>query len=161
MVYTKKKEFRKALSEFDLSLTAAKEINYLQSFGINYVSKAYVYTQLSDFDFAEAFADKSMEVAYKLDDKLTIAEVYKIKGIIQRNKNNLVAAENYLLTSLRLNNETGNKLNQAETSYELGILYNISDDNEKSNKYFADALEYYKKIEAEEEIREIEKLIIN
>jgi len=161
MVYTKKKEFRKALSEFDLSLTAAKEINYLQSFGINYVSKAYVYTQLSDFDFAEAFADKSMEVAYKLDDKLTIAEVYKIKGIIQRNKNNLAAAENYLLTSLRLNNETGNKLNQAETSYELGILYNISDDNEKSNKYFADALEYYKKIEAEEEIREIEKLIIN
>ncbi len=161
MVYTKKKEFREALSEFDLSLTAAKEINYLQSFGINYVSKAYVYTQLSDFDFAEAFADKSMEVAYKLDDKLTIAEVYKIKGIIQRNKNNLAAAENYLLTSLRLNNETGNKLNQAETSYELGILYNIADDNEKSNKYFADALEYYKKIEAEEEIREIEKLIIN
>jgi len=161
MVYTKKKEFREALSEFDLSLTAAKEINYLQSFGINYVSKAYVYTQLSDFDFAEAFADKSMEVAYKLDDKLTIAEVYKIKGIIQRNKNNLAAAENYLLTSLRLNSETGNKLNQAETSYELGILYNISDDNEKSNKYFADALEYYKKIEAEEEIREIEKLIIN
>ena len=98
-----------ALSEFDLSLMAAKEINYLQSFGINYVSKAYVYTQLSDFDFAEAFADKSMEVAYKLDDKLTIAEVYKIKGIIQRNKNNLAAAENYMLTSLRLNNETGNK----------------------------------------------------
>ena len=161
MVYTKKKEFREALSEFDLSLTAAKEINYLQSFGINYVSKAYVYTQLSDFDFAEAFADKSMEVAYKLDDKLTIAEVYKIKGIIQRNKNNLAAAENYLLTSLRLNNENGNKLNQAETSYELGILYNIADDNEKSNKYFADALEYYEKIEAEEEIREIEKLIIN
>jgi len=100
-----------------------------------------------------------MEVAYKLDDKLTIAEVYKIKGIIQRNKNQFAAAENYLLTSLRLNNETGNKLNQAETSYELGILYNLADDSEKSKKYFTDALEYYKIIEAEEEIREIEKLI--
>ena len=159
MVYTQKKEFREALSEFDLSLMAAKEVNYLQSFGINYLSKAYVYTQLSDFDFAEAFADKSMEVAYKLDDKLTIAEVYKIKGIIQRNKNKLAGAENYLLTSLRLNSETGNKLNQAETSYELGILYNMADDKEKSNKYFADALDYYKMIEAEEEIREIEKLL--
>ena len=102
---------------------------------------------------------KSMEIAYKLDDKLTIAEVYKIKGIIQRNKNNLSAAENCLLTSLRLNCETGNKLNQAETSYELGILYNLTDDKEKSKKYFADSLEYYKMIEAEEEIREIEKLI--
>jgi len=159
MVYTKKKEYREALSEFDLSLMAAKEVNYLQSFGINYLSKAYVYTQLSDFDFAEAFADKSMEVAYKLDDKLTIAEVYKIKGIIQRSKNKLAAAENYLLTSLRLNNETGNKLNQAETSYELGMLYNMTKDKEKSKKYFVDALEYYKKIEAEEEIRELEKLL--
>ena len=159
MVYTQKKEFREALSEFDLSLMAAKEVNYLQSFGINYLSKAYVYTQLSDFDFAEAFADKSMEVAYKLDDKLTIAEVYKIKGIIQRNKNKFAAAANYLLTSLRLNNEIGNKLNQAETSYELGILYDKADDKDKSKEYFADALEYYKMIDAEEEIKEIEKLI--
>ena len=100
-----------------------------------------------------------MEVAYKLNDKITIAEVYKIKGIIQRNKNNFDVAENYLLTSLRLNSETGNKLNYAETSYELGILFKLTNDNKKSNKYFTNALEYYKKIEAKEEIREIEKQI--
>ncbi|MCH9029232.1 MAG: hypothetical protein IH819_06365 [Bacteroidetes bacterium] len=108
---------------------------------------------------ANAFAEKSMEVAYKLNDKITIAEVYKIKGIIQRNKNNFDVAENYLLTSLRLNSETGNKLNYAETSYELGILFKLSNDNKKSKKYFTNALEYYKMIEAEEEIKEIEKLI--
>ena len=35
----------------------------------------------------------------------------------------------------------------------------MADDKEKGNKYFADALDYYKMIEAEEEIRELEKLL--
>ena len=132
------------------------EANYLQSLGINYLSKAYVYTQQSDYELAEAFANKSMEVAYKLNDKITIAEIYKVKGIIQRNKNNYDVAENYLLTGLRLNNEIGNLLNQAESSYELGLLYYMKNDKEKSKKYYSDALKYYRKIKAQEEIKEIE-----
>ena len=66
-----------------------------------------------------------------------------------------------MLTSLRLNDELGNQLNGAESSYELGILYNLMDDEEKSRRYFSDALEYYKKIKAEEEINEIEDLLKN
>jgi tetratricopeptide (TPR) repeat protein len=93
------------------------------------------------------------------NDKLTIAEVYKIKGIIQRNKENYSTAENFLLTSLRLNDELGNQLNHAETSYELGILYNLTDDKEKSEKHFTDALGYYKKINADEEVNVIEDLL--
>ncbi len=54
------------------------------------------------FPLANAFADKSMEVAHKINDKLTIAEVYKIKGIIQRTVKNFILAENYFETSLRL-----------------------------------------------------------
>lgn len=159
MVYTKKKNYQSAISEFDLALQAAMNVNYLSSVAIIYLSKAYVYTQLKDYDFADAFAEKSMEVAYKLNDKLTIAEIYKIKGIIQRNKANFTTAESFLLTSLRLNEELGNQLNHAETSYELGVLYDLTDDKEKSEKYFSDALGYYKKINAEEEIEEIEDLL--
>jgi hypothetical protein len=65
----------------------------------------------------------------------------------------------FLLTSLRLNDELGNQLNHAETSYELGILYNLTDDKEKSEKHFTDALGYYKKINADEEVNVIEDLL--
>lgn len=51
---------------------------------------------MDDFSLANAFADKAMAVAHKLNDKLTIAEVYKIKGIIQRSVKNYVLSENYL-----------------------------------------------------------------
>jgi tetratricopeptide (TPR) repeat protein len=145
MMYTKKKDYSSAISEFDLALQAAVSVNYLPSVAIIFLSKSYVYTQLMDYDLADAFAEKAMEVAYKLNDKLTIAEVYKIKGIIQRNKENYSTAENFLLTSLRLN--------------DLGILYNLKDDKEKSQKYFTDALVYYRKINADEEVNVIEDLL--
>jgi len=159
MVYTKKKNYSSAVSEFDLCLDAAMRANYLQSIGIAYLSKAYIYTQQNDYPLADAFADKAMEVSYKINDKLTIAEVYKIKGILKRNTNEYNTAENYLLTSFRLNKDLGNKLNLAETSVELGRLYTQTNDTERSKQYFSEALNYFKKINAKEDIAVIELLI--
>jgi len=159
MVYTKKNEFDSAIKKFDESLAFAIESNYLQTIGVIYLSKAFVYSQLSDYSLSTAFADKAMEVAYKLNDKLTIAEVYKIKGVIQKNLKNYLLSENYLLTSLRLNIDAGNQLNQAETHHELGLLYKEMNDSKKSKENFNLALEYFKKINAEPEIRNLESLI--
>lgn len=159
MVYSKKGEYNSAIKKFDESLAAAIESNYLQTIGVIYISKAFVYSQLRDYSLSTAFADKAMEVAYKLNDKLTIAEVYKIKGVIQKNLKNYPLSENYLLTSLRLNVDAGNQLNQAETHHELGLLYKEMKDDKKSKENFNLALDYFKKINAEPEIRNLESLI--
>lgn len=159
MVYTKKAEYDTAIKKFDESLTFAIESNYLQTIGLIYLSKAFVYSQLRDFSLSAAFADTAMEVAYKINDKLTIAEVYKIKGVIQKNLKNYLLSENYLLTSLRLNVDAGNQLNQAETHHELGLLYKEMKDRKKSKANFNLALKYFKKINAEPEIRHLESLI--
>lgn len=159
MVYTKKNDFRNALTFFDTSIQISIKLGYMQTCGLAYLSKSYVYSQLKDYRLSIAFADKSMEIAYKLGDKLTIAEVYKIKGIIQRESKNYAASENLLLTSLRINTETGNKLNQAETNHELGLLYKEMNIIEKSKIHFDSALEYYKKINAEPEIKKLESIL--
>jgi len=98
-----------------------------------------------------------MEVSYKINDKLTIAEVYRIKGIVRRNKKDYHVAENYLFTSMRLNKEAGNQLNIAETNFELGLLFEQVKDKAKSELHFREALAYYRKIKAKEEIKEINK----
>ncbi len=161
MVYSKKKEYTAAISEFDNSIDASIRSNYLQNIGITYISKAYVYTHLKDFALAEAFSNKAMEIAHKVNDKLSIADVYKVKGIISRNRRQFELAENSLLTSYRLNKELNNKLNLAETAQELGLLYKLKRDSEKSNKYFDEALSYFRKINSVSDILEIEKLINN
>ena len=154
MVFSKKKEYQSALREFDLSLEAAFQKNYLPSIGIGYISKAFIYAQMNDFVLADAFADKAMEISYKINDKLTIAEVYKIKGMV-----NFEASENYLLTSLRLNKELSNQLNVAESAFELGYLYKQTKQKAKSKAFLQDALNYYKSIGQAEEMKLIEELL--
>ena len=55
-----------------------------------------------------------------------------------------------------MNLELGNKLNAAETSIELGILYNNLNETNKSSEYFKKAKAYYKKQGSLKKVREIE-----
>ncbi len=161
MLFLKKHEYNFAIAKFDESITDSLKSKYLQHLGISYLSKAEAYTRLSEFEIAETFAKKALEISNKINDKLTIADTYKVKGIIQRSRNNFESAENYFLTSMRINNELGNKLNQAETAYELGILYKEIKKNEESKKYFYEALTYFKKNNAFNEIKEIKNHLPN
>lgn len=159
MVFTKKKEYNSALVEFDLSLAACYEVNYLSIMGMSYLSKSYLYTELKDFHLAEALADKAMDICYKVNDRLSIAEVYKVKGIIHRNFGNREYAENYLLTSLRLNKELSSDLNYAETSYELGLLYSEWKKVKEAQIHFATAVKYYSKIGAVRDADNVKELL--
>ncbi len=159
VVYSKKGEYDFAMKSLDESLAYSIETNYLQNIGIVYLNKSFVYSKINDFSLSNAFADKSMEVAHKLNDKVTIAEIYKIKGVIQRSVQNYVLSENYLETSLRLNIEIGNQLNRAETYQELGILYNAMGKLDKSKENFKLALEFFKKINSEPDIKHLENLL--
>jgi len=78
---------------------------------------------------------------------------------MQRENRNFDTAENYLLTSLRINRELDNKLNEAETQTELGILYKLTKKNKQSHNAFKAALEYFQKIGAASEITKIEELL--
>ena len=131
----------------------------MQNLGITYLNKALVYILQADFDLASAFNDKAMSIASKINDKLSIAEVYKIKGIISRQKNNFDSSENSLLTSYRLNKDLNNQLNLAEVACELGILFKLKGDQAKGNKYLDEALGYFIKIDSTADITYLEKLI--
>ncbi len=81
----------------------------------------------------------------------------KLKELLKRSNGDYTVAENYLNTSYRLNKEAGNQLNLAETNFELGLLYKLTDDKENSDMHFREALVYYNKLKAKEEIEEINK----
>jgi tetratricopeptide (TPR) repeat protein len=156
MTFIKMKKYESAINQFDQSVSASLQAGYLPTLGISYVSKAYLYTLMNDFSLASAFGDKAMEICYKTNDKLSIAEVYKVKGIIQRHLSNYDTCENYLLTSLRINKELGNKLNQAETSFELALLYKETNRIDESKSCFNNAIRYFRKINAPGEVEFIQ-----
>jgi tetratricopeptide (TPR) repeat protein len=156
MTFLKKNELQTALNEFDSAIQISTEHGFLQILNMSYLSKAFIYVKLNQLDLAEAFANKSLKLSYKINDKLSIADVYKIKGMIQRAFNNFNQSESYYLTSLRMNKDLKNELNEAETSYELGILYGEINRSKESQLHLKRALNYYKGIKAYNEVINIQ-----
>jgi len=159
MLFTQKEEYEAALKEFDQSIAVSMNSGYSPTLGLSYLSKAFIYTRLHDFMLANAFADKAMEVCTRLNDRLSIADIYKIKGIIERSQKNYNAAENYFLSSLRINQELENNLNEAETLLEMGILYQQTGSLEKAAEVLNASLKYYKKTGVADMISKINALL--
>jgi len=100
-----------------------------------------------------------LELCYKLNDRLSVADNFKLKGIIEREKGNFKLAETHLLTSLRINEKLSNRLNYAETAVELGILYRNKKMNVQAGEYLKTALNYYKQINHKDRIKYIREIL--
>lgn len=155
MLFTHRKEYSSAIKEFDSSINVSIEARYLPTVTVSYLSKGYIYSELNDLELANAYADKGLELGHQLNDRLSLADGYKIKGIIARKRKNYNESENYLLTSLRMNKEYKNYLNHAETSFELGLLYLELQKKDDARKHFKNALSYYRKIGAAQDVSRI------
>lgn len=159
MLYFNKNELDTAIHHFDKNIEAGLNHKLMSVLSIAYISKANALLGVNDLEAANAFADKALEVSHLIDDKLTIADVYKTKSIIERKKKNYQQAENYLQTSLRINNSKENNLNAAEIEKELGELYSETNDAAKKDQALNDSLKRYQEMEIPESVKKIEEML--
>ncbi len=155
MLYTRMKDYQAALEEFDSSIGISCEYGYISNCAIGYIGKAYIYTKLKNAGLAEAFTDKALELAYKINDTLSIADIYKIKGMIQSNLENFELSAEMLENSLRLNEDFENKANMAETKLELSEIYSKTGNNQEAEELKNSAIGYYNLIKAKNYIDEL------
>ena len=159
LLFIHRGEFDSALTELEKSINASSKAEYLPTLGISYLGRANIYTELSDYPLAVAYADKAMEISYSINDRLSIADIYKVKGMIHRKMKNKELAENYLQTSLRMNKELENQYNFAETSFQLGLLYKDWNKKSESRENLMNALKYNQKINASNEVKKIQTVL--
>jgi tetratricopeptide (TPR) repeat protein len=159
LLYTHKNEYDNALMVYDRSIAIALSINYLYALDVSYLSKAYIFAQTGDFKLADAFAAKAMEVAFKINDRLSIADIYKIKGIIDRNQKKFETAESYFRTSIRINQELENILNEAETYYEFSLMYVELNKSQEARELLNRALDNFRRINIPVMIDKVTKLL--
>ena len=125
-----------------------------------YIAKSQVLIAMDAIYYATGFADKALDISHSIDDKLTTADIYRVKGIIERRMKNYNAAETFLLNSLRMNISLKNTMNIAETSFELGLLSDeIGNESEKTD-WLQKSLHYYSDIDATEKVTMIEELLL-
>jgi tetratricopeptide (TPR) repeat protein len=156
MTYLESGEFDSAINVFDEGIEIAKNGRFMSILCLMCLSKSQVLFEKDEIDSAAVFADKAFEISHDVDDKLTLADIYKVKGIIERRMKNFKLAESFLLNSLRINTSLKNEMNTAETSLELAALYNETDNPGSKNIYLKSALNYYKQTDASQKVKEIE-----
>ena len=159
MMYLDQKTYDRAIVEFDSVISLATNKQYHTILAISYLGKANALALMNKNKEALEFCYKAMDIAIRIEDRLTIADVYRVFGIIERNFKHFDLAEKYLNISLRLNDEVKNRLNTAETSYEFGVLYNESGNNKGKEDWLKKALIYYEEIKAAQKVNHITELL--
>ncbi len=148
-----------ALAAFNKGIDIAVKNQYWSSLALLYLAKSQILIANQDLRMAKEFADKALSISHNLDDKLTIADIYRVRGIIAKHLNDTQTAKSYLMISLRINTKQRNSLNIAETSAELASIYKEEGKHELGNNYLNQALDYYRKSNIKEKVLMIEKTL--
>jgi len=159
MVYLESGDYESALAAFDEGIELAKQGGFMSTLCLIYLAKSQVLIAMNDIYYASGFADKALDISNTTDDKLTSADIYRVKGIIERLRKNYNDAESFLLNSLRMNTSLKNEENIAETSFELAVLYEEKNDSQSKNSYLTSALNYFKQINAFNKVKKIEDML--
>ena len=153
------RNIKSSLAAIDKGIEISIENLYLGVLTLLYLAKAEALIVEKDILSAKEFADKALSLSHNLDDKLTIADIYKLRGIIAKEMNDIQTAENYLMISYRINTSLRNSLNTAEVSVELASLYKDQGKHEQSKYYYSQAIDYFRKSNAPDKVMKIEKML--
>jgi len=117
-----------------------------------------IHWEQNKLDEAVAAYEQSLKLSVELDDKKTIATLYNNLGEVFRVKESFAEAERYYQKSLELSGQLGFKWQVAEVNLNLGQLYKENDE-ERSKKYLNTALDLYRELGAEKEIKRVQILL--
>lgn len=148
-----------AIKEFNSSHYLASKRNLLPVMGLALFGKANAHYRMKDYLLAVNFLRHAMGAFERCDDRLGMADAYKLKGMCHRDMKKYALATSYFLTSLRMNRELKNRLNEAETWFEIGLLERQRRRREETLKAFAEALAIFRKIGAAAEVKRTEREI--
>ncbi|MBU1097192.1 MAG: tetratricopeptide repeat protein [Bacteroidetes bacterium] len=159
MLQLKLENYEEALEKFSESNQIAILENLHPIVGISYLGLAEVYFYMNRIEEAEKSLEECLRNCYMINDRLTIADAFKIKSLIEKNEGKLNDAEAHLLASIRINQEFKNEMNLAESSVQLGVLYLSMHKKTESRENLLSALRYYTKNNALKEAEDILRIL--
>ncbi|MEK9136256.1 MAG: tetratricopeptide repeat protein [Bacteroidota bacterium] len=159
MSYLSKRLFNEAIREFNTSHMLSSSVQNVSLMGLASLAKANAYYHLHDLPMALTLVNQAIELFTKSNERLSLADSYKVKGMIHREMKSLDTAASYLQTSLRINIEINNQLNIAESYFEIGLLELKRKRKDEAITAFQTARVAFKKVGAEEEVKKTQHVM--
>jgi tetratricopeptide (TPR) repeat protein len=159
MTYLQWNRTKEAIVEFDASYFLGSKQQQEPVMATSLLGKANAFYKRSDLDVAAKLVGQALALFEQCGDRLGQADGYKLKGMIFRDKKDYVLASSCFQTSLRINRDLDNKLNIAETFFELGLMERHRRRNQPALEAFGEAAALFRQVGAREEMRKAEQEI--
>lgn len=155
IIYKSTRQYSDALEHIRKSVAIADKINNQYLKGLSYLVEAEVLCLQSDFSAATAILTTAFSIFSEVGDRLSMAEAYKIYGMINRQQRHYDIAFSFFENSMRINSEYDNLLNLGETYVELAETQRQDGDFFKAEESLKAAIECFKKIKAVTRIKHL------
>ncbi len=159
IVYKFQKEYDKASEYLQKCITMSNEIHNSQLKALSYLEKAEVLYYRGEYATSTALATTAFQIFSEIGDRLSLADVYKVMGMINRDAERFELALSYFENSLKINQNFNYPLSLGETHYEIGQYFTQTGKKENALDNFHSALKSFKQINASWKIAEVEKAI--
>lgn len=159
IAYKFKNEFDHALTYLDLSLKCAEDTNNLYSKGLSYLEKAEILCRKGDYNTSTALATSSFQIFTDFNDQMSLADVYKIFGMINRETNRYKLAETYFKNSIRINQNHSAQMNLGEAHFEAALCYRNMGDSIRAAENMHSALKCFQIIKAKKKIETVSEIL--
>ena len=160
IIYKARGKFDIALEYFQRSIKFSTKANDLYFKGLSYLEEADLYCKQGDLAAGTALATTAFRIFSGLGDRLSVAEVYKVFGIINRQNKRYDTALSYLENSKRINEDYDNPLNLGETMIEIAKLYGMKGGETKKARESAEAaISCFKRINADVKVSEVKEML--
>jgi len=159
IAYKHKNDLSRAWENLKKSLELIEETKNKYQKGLAYLLEAELFYSEGNLTSATAFATSAFVIFTEIGDRLSVAEAYKIMGMINRKNGEHEVALSFFENSRRINDEMNNFHNLAETLIEIGELHEETGDEVNALKAYKLAVDSFEKIEADEKINTVLKHI--
>jgi tetratricopeptide (TPR) repeat protein len=159
MSHLSKNALNDALAEFTASHLLSSSTQNTPLMGLAELAKAGVHYRRHDLPMALKLVTQAIDHVTTSRDRLSLADAYKVKGMIHRDMKNTESALSLIQTSLRINTELGNHLNIGESWFEIGILEVRRKNTAEAHQAFMKARGAFKKVGARTEIKKTQDQI--
>jgi len=152
-------QYTKAQEYLHESIEYSKRTNNPYMKALSYLEEAVVYCKQGDYASATALATTAFQLFSEMGDRLSIADVYKVFGMINRDSKRYDAALSYFENSKRINEDHNNSLNLGETLLEMALLQKEMGNIDRASESIQAAIKAFKRIEAEARIENAKEIL--
>ncbi|MCF7804101.1 MAG: hypothetical protein K9N46_12195 [Candidatus Marinimicrobia bacterium] len=135
----------------------AKELPSYHAFGDAILDLSEVNILQGDFKEGKQNLSDAFKVFSKMHDRASLAETYRIFGVLYRMQDYDDLAASQFEISIKLGEEFGNLLYLTETYYEYSLLAKKLGKTQQQKEYLSESLSYAKKMHASHRVEKLEQ----